>query len=33
VRAPNEKGEMVFQSAEQRAAEIKRTDEVIFNNC
>ncbi|MCS4295426.1 hypothetical protein M2375_003669 [Comamonas sp. BIGb0152] len=33
VRAPNEKGEMVFQNAEQRAAEIKRTDEVIFNNC
>jgi hypothetical protein len=33
VRAPNENGEMVFQSAEQRAAEIKRTDDVIFNNC
>lgn len=33
VRAPNEKGEMVFQNAEQRASEIKRTDEAIFNNC
>lgn len=33
IRAPNEKGEMVFQNAEQRAAEIKRTDEAIFNNC
>lgn len=33
VRVPNEKGEMVFQNDEQRAAEIKRTDDVIFNNC
>lgn len=33
VRMPNEKGEMVFQNADQRAAEIKRTDEAIFNNC
>lgn len=33
VRMPNEKGEMVFQNAEQRAAEIKRTDDAIFNNC
>ena len=33
VRMPNEKGEMVFQNAEQRATEVKRTDEAIFNNC
>ena len=33
VRMPNEKGEMVFPSAEQRAFEVKRTDEAIFNNC
>ena len=33
VRTANEKGEMVFQNADQRAAEIKRTDEAIFNNC
>jgi hypothetical protein len=33
VRSPNEKGEMVFQDANQRAAEIKRTDDAIAGNC
>lgn len=33
VRMPNDKGEMVFPSADQRAAEVKRTDDAIFNNC
>lgn len=33
IRSPNEKGEMVFQDANQRAAEIKRTEDAIAGNC